>query len=123
MQFTVSQIKEARERIAPYITETPLIRLGNLDQYLGCRVYAKLESMQRTGSFKLRGAVNKLLSLSAEQLGRGVVAASSGNHGKALAYAAGLLGAKCTVVMPRTAPQNKIKAIGKLGAEVVLCET
>lgn len=123
MQFTVSQIKEARERIAPYITETPLIRLGNLDQYLGCRVYAKLESMQRMGSFKLRGAVNKLLSLSAEQLGRGVVAASSGNHGKALAYAAGLLGAKCTVVMPRTAPQNKIEAIGKLGAEVVLCET
>ncbi|MCD7953049.1 MAG: threonine/serine dehydratase [Synergistaceae bacterium] len=123
MPFTVSQIKEARERIAPYITETPLIRLGNLDQYLGCRVYAKLESMQRTGSFKLRGAVNKLLSLSAEQIGRGVVAASSGNHGKALAYAAGLLGAKCTVVMPRTAPRNKIEAIGKLVAEVVLCET
>ena len=123
MPLTITEIEEAKKRIAPYIVETPLIRLQNLDSYLGCKVYAKLESLQKTGSFKLRGAVNKLLTLSREQLDRGIVAASSGNHGNALSYAAGLLGVKCTIVMPRTAPQNKIDAIGKLGAEVVLCET
>ena len=116
-------IKAARERIAPYIVQTPLIRLANLDAYLGCQVYIKCECMQNTGAFKLRGAMNKALSLSEEELARGIVCASSGNHGRGIAYAAKTLGTKATVVMPYTAPKVKVEAIKALGAEVVQCET
>ena len=122
MALTVREIREARERIAPYITQTPLVRLRNLDAYLGCEVYAKAECMQVTGAYKLRGAMNKALSLTEEELARGLVAASSGNHGKAIAYAAKLLGAKATIVMPNTAPQVKVDAVRALGAELVQCE-
>ena len=122
MALTVREIREARERIAPYITQTPLVRLCNLDAYLGCEVYAKAECMQVTGAYKLRGAMNKALSLTEEELSRGLVAASSGNHGKAIAYAAKLLGAKATIVMPNTAPQVKVDAVRALGAELVQCE-
>lgn len=123
MAFSVEQICKARERIAPYIVQTPLLRLQNLDEALGCQVYVKAECMQVTGAFKLRGAMNKMLTLTKEQLACGVVAASSGNHGRAVAYAAKLLGSKASIVMPRTAPPVKINAIKALGAEVVLCET
>lgn len=116
-------IKAARERIAPYIVQTPLIRLTNLDAYLGCQVYVKCECMQNTGAFKLRGAMNKALSLSEEELARGIVCASSGNHGRGIAYAAKMLGTKATIVMPYTAPKVKVEAIKALGAEVVQCET
>ena len=86
MSITLNDIQKAKERIAPYITETPLLRLHSLDAYLGCQVYAKAECMQITGAFKLRGALNKICQLTEEQLQRGIVAASSGNHGKAVAY-------------------------------------
>ena len=119
MTFSVELIKEARERIAPYIFKTPLLRLPALDAALGCEVWAKAECMQITGAFKLRGAMNKMLTLSKEELARGIVTVSSGNHGKAVSYAAKMLGAKVTVVIPRTAPQVKIDAIRALGAEVV----
>lgn len=119
----LQSIKAARERIAPYIVQTPLIRLPNLDAWLGCQVYVKCECMQITGAFKLRGAMNKALSLSGEELARGIVAASSGNHGRGIAYAAKALGTKATIVMPYTAPKVKVEAIKALGAEVVQCET
>ena len=122
MPLTLKEIQNARSRIAPYIVQTPLLRLSNLDSFLGCEVYAKAECMQITGSFKLRGAMNKMLSLSKEELAHGIVAASSGNHGKAIAYAAKLLGAKATIVMPETAPKIKADAIRSLGAEVVQCD-
>lgn len=122
MPLTLKEIQNARSRIAPYIVQTPLLRLSNLDSFLGCEVYAKAECMQITGSFKLRGAMNKMLSLSKEELARGIVAASSGNHGKAIAYAAKLLGAKATIVMPETAPKIKVDAIRSLGAEIVQCD-
>lgn len=123
MALTVKEIKEARERIAPYIVETPLLRLPSLDSFLGCEVYAKAECMQITGAFKLRGAMNKVLKLTKEQLACGIVAASSGNHGRGISYAAKMLGAKATIVMPYTAPQVKVKAIKALGAEVIQCDT
>ena len=116
-------IKAARERIAPYTVQTPLIRMANLDAFLGCQVYVKAECMQITGAFKLRGAMNRALSLSGEELARGLVCASSGNHGKGLAYAAKALGTKATIVMPYTSPKVKVEAIKALGAEVVQCET
>ena len=123
MSLTLEKIFEAKNRIAPYATRTPLIRLEKLDEYLGCQVYLKAECMQITGAFKLRGAVNKIRMLTPEQLSCGIVAASSGNHGKAVAYTAKKLGAKATIVMPYTAPAIKVNAIKELGAEVVQCET
>lgn len=122
MTFSIENIKEARERIAPYIAKTPLLRLYSMDAFLGCEVYVKAECMQITGAFKLRGAMNKTLSLTKDELARGVVTASSGNHGKGVAYAANKLGTKATVVIPRTAPTVKIEAIRALGAEVILCD-
>ena len=122
MSINIDVIKEAQQRIAPYAVRTPLLRLQNLDRYLGCRVYVKAECMQLTGAFKLRGALNKMLSLSREELDRGIVAASSGNHGRAVAYVAGQLGTSAVIVMPRTAPAVKIENIRALGAEIVLCD-
>ena len=120
--FSFEEIRKAEERIRPYIVKTPLVRLVNLDPYLHCEVYAKLENLQLTGAFKLRGALNKILSLSEEQLKKGVVCASSGNHGKALAYSAKKLGIPATVVIPTTAAPIKVEAIKALGAEVVQCD-
>ena len=115
-------IPEAQRRIAPYVLETPLLRLPALDEALGCRVYVKLESMQTTGAFKLRGAMNRALSLTPEELSRGLVTASSGNHGKGVAYAARMLGTTAVIVMPWTAPAIKVEAVRALGAEVVQCD-
>lgn len=122
MSLTIEDIRAAAERIRPYAVRTPLLRLPNLDEYLGCEVYAKAECMQITGAFKLRGAMNRALMLSQNELKNGIVAASSGNHGRAVAYAAKLLGARATIVMPHTVPAVKVEAIKALGAEVVQCE-
>ena len=122
MGLALKDIEQARRRIAPYIVQTPLLRLYALDKYLGCRVYAKAECMQTTGSFKLRGAMNRLLSLTESELRRGIVAASSGNHGKAIAYAAGKLDVRATIVLPYTAAKNKVDTIRKWGAEIVQCD-
>lgn len=123
MTPTLQDIRAAQERIAPHVIRTPLLRMQNLDRFLGCQVYVKAECMQSTGSFKLRGALNKILSLTPEQIGRGFVAASSGNHGRAVAYGAQLLGTTAAIVMPSTAPRIKVEAIRALGAEVVQCDT
>ena len=85
MELTLETIRAAHARIAPYIVQTPLLRLPALDDALGCEVYAKAECMQRTGAFKLRGAMNKILALTEDERARGFVAASSGNHGRAAA--------------------------------------
>ena len=119
---TLEDIKRAKQRIAPYVFETPLIRLACLDETLGCAVYIKAENLQKTYSFKLRGAMNKLLSLSPQELSRGVVSASSGNHGKGIAYGAKLLGAKAVIVVPDTTTTVKVEGIRALGAEVVQCK-
>lgn len=121
MSSMFERIRQARERIAPYIVETPLLRLPGLDPFLGCQVYVKAECMQITGAFKLRGAMNKMLALDREQLSRGVTASSSGNHGRAVSYAAKLLGTRATIIMPDTAPAVKLDAIRALGAQIVQC--
>ena len=122
MAFSVQTIRDARSRIAPHILKTPLLRLPALDSFLGCQVYAKAECMQITGSFKYRGAMNKILSLSKEELARGIVAASSGNHGKAIAYACRKLGVKATIVLPDTAAKVKVDTIRAWGAEIIQCD-
>lgn len=81
MPLTMDAIRQAQARIAPYALKTPLLRMECLDAALGCQVYVKAECMQRTGSFKLRGAMNRALTLTPEERARGIVAASSGNHG------------------------------------------
>ena len=121
MALSVDTIREARERIAPYTVLTPLHELVTLNTALGCRVFVKEENRQLIGAYKLRGALNKALSLTKEELGRGLVAASSGNHGRALAFAAKKLGTRALIVIPDTAPKTKVEGIRALGAEVVLC--
>src|SRR5512135_678671 len=97
------QILAARERLAGVIKHTPLMRSDTLDRIIGASVRIKPENLQKTGSFKIRGAYNRLMTLTDEQKSRGVVAASAGNHGQALAYAATRAGVTATIVMPTTA--------------------
>ncbi|MGE7091311.1 threonine ammonia-lyase [Lysinibacillus sp. NPDC048646] len=120
--LTLEKIQAAKNKLAPYIHETPVVRLYGLDDILGCNVYIKAENMQKTNSFKVRGALNKMLSMPIEQLQKGVVASSSGNHGKGVAYAAKLLNIQATIVLPDTAPIIKVEGIRALGANVVQCK-
>ena len=113
-------IRAARERIALYIHHTPLMSATALGERVGARLVLKAELFQKTGSFKPRGAVNKLLSLSDEERGRGVISISAGNHAQGVAYAAGILGVAATVVMPATVVRAKAEATRGYGAEVIL---
>ncbi len=108
----------AEERIRPHIRQTILEYSPVLSQRGGADVYCKLENLQHTGSFKVRGAMNKLLSLAAEERARGVVTASTGNHGAAVAYCLGKLDASAIVFVPEGSSPSKIQAIERLGAEV-----
>lgn len=110
----------AEERIRPYIRETPLEYSSYLSRLGQARVYLKLENLQLTGSFKLRGAMNKLLSLSAEERKKGVVTASSGNHGYAFAYLTELFQFPGKIFLPDTTAETKIEALKEFGAEVVI---
>lgn len=120
--LSLEKIFQARNRLATYVYHTPLLHLHALDPLLGCQVYVKAECMQLTHSFKIRGALNRILQLTPEERARGVVTASSGNHGRGVAYAAKMLGIQATVVIPDHAPAVKIQAVRDLGAEVILCD-
>ena len=119
----LSSIEAARERIAPQVKHTPLNRSETLSRHLGTNVYVKLELFQKTGSFKVRGAFNKLLSLSRDELSNGVVAVSGGNHAQAIAYASSVLGLDSIVVMPDSTPMNYLDATRGYGAKVELVPT
>jgi len=114
---TLNEIQAAAGRIAGTAVKTPLVRLDAPG--LPCEVYLKLESAQPIGSFKLRGAFNKVSQLTPEQLAKGVITYSSGNHAQGVAYAARAMGAKAVVVMPDNAPAIKAAATRSYGAEVV----
>lgn len=116
-----ADVLEARRLIASRIHRTPLVSSRTLGEVAGgTEAWLKVEAFQRTGSFKPRGALNKVLHLSDEEKARGLVAASAGNHAQAVAYAATSEGVHCTVVMPETAPRSKVEASQRYGAEVVL---
>jgi len=115
---TLNDIRAARERIAGKIERTPNVLSSSLSERLGVPVHLKLEHRQTTGSFKLRGASNAVASLSADEKACGVVAASTGNYGRALAHAAKLEGMRAVVCMSRLVPDNKLHEIRRLGAEV-----
>lgn len=105
------QVERAETRIRPFILETPLLPSAALSERAGAQVFLKLENRQHTGSFKLRGATNKLLSLSAEERGRGVVTASTGNHALAVAHAAAQLDAAATIYLPEGASLRKAEKL------------
>jgi len=117
---TAADVDEAARRLAGVALRTPLLASAALDSLTGGRVFLKAETLQRTGSFKFRGAYNKLAALAAEQRTGGVVAFSSGNHAQGVAAAARLLGMPCVIVMPRDAPRAKRERTAAFGAEVVL---
>ena len=119
----ITAIKEAQERIQPFIKRTPLEHSETLSKYLGTNVWVKLELFQKTGSFKVRGAFNKLLSLSDKERERGVVAISGGNHAQAVAYASSVLDVDAVVLMPESTPQNYVEATKNYGATVDLQPT
>ena len=114
--LNLDDFKKAHESISPYINYTPLIHSLELSKNLD--VYLKLECLQVTGSFKLRGATNKLLNLTNEQKNKGVIAVSTGNHGKGVAHAAKQIGIKSTIFMSNMVPEHRKKAIESLGAKV-----
>jgi len=117
---TLADIRAARDRIAAGIYRSPCPPSIPLSELTGCQIWCKLDLLQRTGSFKERGARNALLLLDADQRARGVVAASAGNHALGLAYHGHLLGIPVTVVMPRFAPLVKVATCRRLGARVIL---
>ena len=114
---SLADVLAARERIAPLLHRTPLLGSATLGRLTGTILGLKAENLQRTGSFKPRGALNAVLQLSAEQRARGIVTLSAGNHGQGLAFAAGLVGVRCVVFMPETAVPTKVEAIRGYGAE------
>lgn len=118
--LSLEHICQARLRIGGLIHRTPLVHSAALSQRLGARAYLKLECLQKTGSFKPRGAFNKLLSLSEEEKRRGVVAVSGGNHAQGVAYAARKLGVAATLVMPASTPRNYLDATRGYGARIEL---
>ncbi|MGC1303199.1 MAG: threonine/serine dehydratase, partial [Caulobacteraceae bacterium] len=119
MTPTFDDVEDASARLKGHAVETPLVRADALDAAVGGRVFVKAEVLQRTGSFKFRGAYNRLSRLTAAERERGVVAFSSGNHAQGVAAAAGLVGCPAVIVMPADAPVIKVESTRSLGAEVV----
>jgi threonine dehydratase len=117
---TLADIEAARERLGGRARVTPVYGSETLSRLTGGRVWVKAENLQRTGSFKIRGAVNKLATLDEAERGAGVIAASAGNHGQAVAWAARELGIAASVFMPQDAPMAKVEATQGYGAETVL---
>src|SRR5580692_9217513 len=121
--LSLSHIQTARKRIAPCIRRTPLAPSVTLSERLKSNVYVKLELFQKTGSFKVRGAFNKTLSLKPEERGRGIVAVSGGNHAQAVAYVARALVLRSLGLMPESPPRNYVDATRGYGADIKFAAT
>ncbi|MBX5101311.1 pyridoxal-phosphate dependent enzyme [Rhizobium lentis] len=119
---TLADVVTAHTRIKPHIHCTPVLTSSFINSLVGAELFFKCENFQKAGAFKARGASNAVFGLSDEQAARGVATHSSGNHGTCLSYAAGRRDIRCTVVMPRTAPQAKKDAVRGYGGRVVECE-
>ena len=116
---SIEDVQAAQGRISGEIIRTPLVLSAAASDRAGCPVYLKLENLQRTGSFKVRGALNTVMSLTPDERGRGLICASSGNHGLGLGYAARRFGVRCIVVLPENPNSLKRSLLEKLGAEIV----
>src|SRR5436853_6378545 len=119
----IAAIKQAQQRIKDFVKRTSLEHSETLSQYLGTNVFVKLELFQKTGSFKVRGAFNKLLSLSEEEKKKGIVAISGGNHAQAIAYASSMLNIDAIILMPELTPQNYLDATKNYGGKIDLQPT
>lgn len=119
MVVGLEDIQEAAARIRPFVRRTPVVASDALNGCCGCEVFLKAENLQRTGSFKLRGATNFVRQIPEQELAAGVIAFSSGNHAQAVALAAKQAGARATIVMPHDAPSVKLKGTRSHGAEIV----
>ena len=115
----IAEIHQAAERLRGKVLRTPLLSSRTLGARAGVSVYLRCECFQKTGSFKARGALNKVLCLSEGERARGLITVSAGNHAQAVAWAAREVGVACVVVMPSDAPQSKVEAVRGYGAEVV----
>jgi len=115
---TLQDVYAARRTLAPWVQRTPLVRSPELSKRTGGSVFLKLETVHETGAFKIRGATNAILQLGEEQRSKGVVTVSTGNHGRAVANAAKRLGVRAVVCMSKLVPENKVRTIRELGAEV-----
>ena len=120
MPIPLAAIREAAARLEPHLHRTPMLSATSLGQRAGVSLVLKAESLQKTGSFKPRGALNIVLSLPSERRARGLVTVSAGNHAQAVAWAARVVGVPCTVVMPADAPHSKLAAVEGYGARTVL---
>ncbi|MCF6096534.1 threonine ammonia-lyase [Thermovorax subterraneus] len=118
--LTLEHVKEAREVLKNVVYKTGLVHNTTLSEMSGNSVYLKMENLQKTGSFKIRGAYNKIAHLTEEEKKRGVIASSAGNHAQGVALGATSYGIKSTIVMPKHAPLSKVSATKKYGAQVVL---
>lgn len=118
--LTGEKVFKASERLKPIVHRTPLITSATTNQIVDKKVYFKMENQQKTGAFKFRGATFKLMQLTNEQLEKGVITASAGNHAQGVAYASRKLGVKAMIFMPKQTPTSKIEATQNYGAEVVL---
>jgi threonine dehydratase len=119
VELSPELIREAAERIRPLAQRTPVMTSRSVDERAGCRVFLKCENFQRGGAFKIRGASNLILSLSKDELARGVVAFSSGNHAQAVAIAAQYAGTRAMIAMPEDAPRSKMEPTRALGARIL----
>jgi threo-3-hydroxy-L-aspartate ammonia-lyase len=117
--LTFESIQNAAERIAGRVHRTPVITSRSFNELAGCEVFFKCENLQRAGAFKIRGATNKILSLTAEEKRRGVAAFSSGNHAQAVALASREAGVNAVIAMPSDAPKTKVDATKGYGAEII----
>jgi len=116
---TLRDVLDARNRIKPYLARTPLREYGALSEAVGCEVYVKHENHQPTCAFKIRGGINLVSQVGPEERHRGVVTASTGNHGQSIALACRMFGVKATVCVPRNPNPDKVRAIRGYGAEIV----
>ena len=120
--LSYKEIEDAHNRIHPFIHRTPVLTNSSLNNMIGAQLYFKCENFQKAGAFKIRGATNSVLQLSENELTSGVVTASSGNHGAALAMAVSKLGGKTKVVIPNNTPIIKVNNVKRYGGEIIWCD-
>ncbi|HIN39990.1 MAG TPA: threonine/serine dehydratase [Flavobacteriales bacterium] len=119
--LSFQDIKDAHNRIRPFINQTPVLTSNSLNAWVGAELFLKCENLQKIGAFKIRGATNAALCLSAEEKKNGIATHSSGNHAQAIALAAQNVGVKAYVVMPDNSPTVKVNAVRGYGAEIIFC--
>lgn len=120
--ITKEDIEKVHEKIKPFVHYTPVLTNSSINEMAGAELFFKCENFQKIGAFKIRGGMNASLSLTPEQLAKGLATHSSGNHAQAIAFAAKTLGTKAYIVMPSNSPSVKVNAVKGYGAEVIFCE-